>query len=170
MWRDLKINPKVTKHPLHGYCINFCQKLTSFSDSEWEIKRKNTTLQRQDRNKDFAVSQRQKLMEVIYDHDHDRRLIELVEPWEEATRCQHWTCQEGQLICVVLFSLQPPLRRTFKGCIICSMVNRACALLLRWTKMVSWDLDSVYAYMTWIKIISFLAQIPCDACAILYIW
>jgi len=69
--------------------------------------------------------QHQKLMEVIDDHDHDRRLIELV--WSLERRLpdvKHWTCQEGQLICAVLFSLQP-LLRPFRG------MTRACAFLLR---------------------------------------
>ena len=54
----------------------FCQKFYSFSDSEWEIERKNITLPRHDGK--ILRCQKLKLIEVIYDHDHDHQLIELV--------------------------------------------------------------------------------------------
>ncbi|CAL5089493.1 unnamed protein product [Urochloa decumbens] len=53
------------------YCMFY-----SFSDSEWEIERKSITLHRQ-YGKTFQC-QKLKLIEVIYDHDHDHRLIELL--------------------------------------------------------------------------------------------
>ncbi|CAN6180449.1 unnamed protein product [Urochloa humidicola] len=49
---------------------------SSSSDSEWETGRKNITLRHQDR-KTFQCN-KLKLIKVIYDHDHDHRLIELV--------------------------------------------------------------------------------------------
>jgi hypothetical protein len=53
-----------------------CQKFYSFSDSDWEIERKNITLPRHDGK--ILHCQKLKLIEVIYDHDHDHQLIELV--------------------------------------------------------------------------------------------
>ncbi|CAN6213494.1 unnamed protein product [Urochloa humidicola] len=49
---------------------------SSSSDSEWETRRKNITLRHQDR-KTFKCY-KLKLIKVMYDHDHDHRLIELV--------------------------------------------------------------------------------------------
>ncbi|CAN6171477.1 unnamed protein product [Urochloa humidicola] len=49
---------------------------SSSSDSEWETGRKNITLRHQDR-KTFKCH-KLKLIKVIYDHDHDHRLVELV--------------------------------------------------------------------------------------------
>ncbi|KAL6595110.1 hypothetical protein ACP70R_048213 [Stipagrostis hirtigluma subsp. patula] len=61
----------------------FLEKLTlercmfvSFSDSEWEIERKNITLQHQDK-KTFQCP-KLKLVEVMYEYDHDHQLIELL--------------------------------------------------------------------------------------------
>ncbi|OEL21383.1 hypothetical protein BAE44_0017595 [Dichanthelium oligosanthes] len=48
----------------------------SFGDYGWEIGRKNITLHRQG-GKTFQC-QKLKLIEVIYDYDHDHQLIELV--------------------------------------------------------------------------------------------
>ena len=48
----------------------------SFSDSEWEIERKSMTLHPEDGY--IYRCQNLKLIEVIYDHDHDHQLIELV--------------------------------------------------------------------------------------------
>ncbi|CAN6213602.1 unnamed protein product [Urochloa humidicola] len=56
---------------------------SSSSNLEWEIRRKksrkNITLQCQDRkNRKTFQCHKLKLIKVIYDHDHDHRLIELV--------------------------------------------------------------------------------------------
>uniref|UniRef100_A0A0A9CNH0 Uncharacterized protein n=1 Tax=Arundo donax TaxID=35708 RepID=A0A0A9CNH0_ARUDO len=54
------------------YCMFY-----SFSDSEWEIERKNINLQcHQDRK--TLQCHKLKLIEIIYDHDHDHQLIELL--------------------------------------------------------------------------------------------
>ncbi|CAL5076295.1 unnamed protein product [Urochloa decumbens] len=53
-----------------------CSMFLSSSDSEWETGRKNITLRRQDR-KTFQCH-KLKLIKVMYDHDQDHRLIELV--------------------------------------------------------------------------------------------
>ncbi|CAN6213601.1 unnamed protein product [Urochloa humidicola] len=48
----------------------------SFTGPGWDIRRKNITLQRQD-IKTFQCH-KLKLVKIIYNHDHDHRLIELV--------------------------------------------------------------------------------------------
>jgi len=59
----------------HGsFC--FCQKFYPSSDSDWEIERKNITLRRQD-GKAFQCP-KLKLIEVIYKHDINHQLIELL--------------------------------------------------------------------------------------------
>ncbi|WVZ62513.1 hypothetical protein U9M48_012255 [Paspalum notatum var. saurae] len=52
------------------YCMYY-----SFSDSEWEPERKNITLHR---HGNIFQCQKLKLIEVIYDYDHDHQLIELL--------------------------------------------------------------------------------------------
>lgn len=53
-----------------------CCMFDTFAGSEWEIERKNITLLRHDGK--ILCCQKLKLIEVIYDHDHDLQLIELV--------------------------------------------------------------------------------------------
>ncbi|CAN6197349.1 unnamed protein product [Urochloa humidicola] len=48
----------------------------SYSDSEWELERKNISLHHQ--NGKIFQCQKLKWIEVIYDYDHDHQLIELV--------------------------------------------------------------------------------------------
>lgn len=54
----------------------FYQKFYSNPYLEWEIERKNITLPCHDGK--ILRCQKLKLIEVIYDHDHDHQLIELV--------------------------------------------------------------------------------------------
>jgi len=59
----------------HGsFC--FCRKFSPSSDSEWEIGKKNITLRCQD-GKTFQCP-KLKLIEVIYNHDNNHQLIELL--------------------------------------------------------------------------------------------
>ncbi|KAG0542250.1 hypothetical protein BDA96_02G086900 [Sorghum bicolor] len=60
---------------LEKFSLQYCM-FYSFSDSDWEIERKNITLPRHDGK--ILHCQKLKLIEVIYDHDHDHQLIELV--------------------------------------------------------------------------------------------
>ncbi|WVZ62511.1 hypothetical protein U9M48_012255 [Paspalum notatum var. saurae] len=60
---------------LEKLILQYCM-FMSFSDSEWEIERKSMTLHPEDRY--IYRCQNLKLIEVIYDHDHDHQLIELV--------------------------------------------------------------------------------------------
>ncbi|CAL5079374.1 unnamed protein product [Urochloa decumbens] len=53
-----------------------CSMFSSSSDSEWDTGRKNITLRHQER-KTFQCH-KLKLIKVVYDYDHDHRLIELV--------------------------------------------------------------------------------------------
>ncbi|KAJ1288688.1 hypothetical protein BS78_02G107100 [Paspalum vaginatum] len=69
--RSLIENAPCLEKLILQYCMFY-----SFSDSEWEPGRKNITLHHQDRN--IFQCQKLKLVEVIYDYDHDHQLIELL--------------------------------------------------------------------------------------------